>query len=332
MSAPEGIDAATGEITESYRLSWKPMNAEQALHATTQINAYAIRLPVLVKEAKEAEAWKALGCSSWTEYVEEKLVISTEYARLLLRGYDKLEELAAGTGVPVDLFTIPERVLRAVDTPTMVGVGAGVVAGLPAGTEPAEQAAVIDKAVRAKVEEQRMEEAAQRGREKAAKDLAEANARRQAAEQQEELARLRRQAERQERKDAEAAKAAKIPTPPPASDPQQEDEPAAEEPGEAGADTPSDAAAPGTTDGTGQPAAHSDGEAGDTVPPTVSPAETSLPDGWRDRLAGATYLLGLEAAAVAAHATSDDDVDLLALSEWLGDFRKARRTIKEQNA
>jgi len=318
-AAPVNVDPGTGEITPptDLRWPWEPMNAEQAMRVATQINAYSIRLPMLVKEAKDGEAWKALGCNSWTEFVEEHLVISTEYARLLLRGADKLEELAAGTGIPVDLFAIPERVLRGLDTPTMVGVGRATVAELPAGTEPEERAAAVDEAVRAKIEEQKMEAAAQRGREKAAKDLAEANARREAAAQAAELERLQREEERRQRKEAEAAKTSDTGiSHPPVSDAPDADPPAsgATTPGKAGADAPSAAAATGGTERSGQTAPLTDGADGGAVDSAVPP---SLPGDWRKRIADAAYLLGCPAEAMREAINDDDRWDLTALRDHL---------------
>lgn len=321
MSAPEGVDVVTGEIAEPYRLSWEPMNLDQAKHVTTQINAYSLRLPMLVKEARDAEAWKALGCATWTEYVQDHLVISTEYARLLLRGADKLEELAAGTGIPVDLFAIPERVLRGLDTPTMVGVGRATVAELPAGTEPEERAAAVDEAVRAKIEEQKMEAAAQRGREKAAKDLAEANARREAAAQAAELERLQREEERRQRKEAEAAKTSDTGiSHPPVSDAPDADPPAsgASTPGKAGTDTPSDAAATGGTERSGQTAPLTDGEDGGTASSSAA-VPPSLPDDWRDDVGHSTYLLRHPVAALRSALGPDERADLTALYIHLGE-------------
>lgn len=339
MSAPEGVDVATGEIAEPYRLSWEPMNRDQAKHVTTQINAYSLRLPMLVKEARDAEAWKALGCATWTEYVQDHLVISTEYARQLLRGADKLEELAAVTGVPADLFAIPERVLRAIDTPTMVGVGADALASLPAEATPEQQAGAVDAAVRERVSEQRMEEAAQRGREKAAADLAEAKVRREAAGVAEKAERDRQRAEyeaelRAERERAEADQTSDVEAPPssPSDAPGQVPAPVPVPPSDG---TPACVADEGRREGDGSgPSSAAPVTAGDAVPPAASPA---LPADWRTDLANACYLLRLPVALLADAMGEDDAADLKTLFTHVGDALDIYESIKadpakEQNA
>lgn len=317
MSVPEGIDAETGEIIappSGFRLAWEPMDAEQAKSITTQINAYSIRLPMLVKEARDAEAWKALGCATWTEYVEEHLVISTEYARLLLRGADKLEELASATGVPVDMFVIPERVLRAIDTPTMVGVASEAVASLPATATETEKSQAVDNAVRQKVTEQQLEDAARRGREKAAADLAAAKVRKEAAEAEARAERERQDAERAARK-AAANKTSDGGGPPAPSSGTPDQEPSR----------------PGTgkhPDASAEPAAAAasgDGGTGETAPPAGPvPGATQpvLPDDWSNRIARATHLLGCPIDLLRPLLTDDDRIDLQDLHTYLTDLLK----------
>lgn len=339
LEVPENVDVETGEILppEGFRLPWEPMNREQAITVKGQINAYAIRLPMLVKEAKEGEAWKALDCANWTEFVDEHLAISMEYARLLLRGYDKLEGLSTASGVPVELFEIPERLLRQLDTPTMVGVGREVMAALPAETKPEVAASAIDAAVRAKVEEQKLEEAAQRGREKAAKDLAEAKARRDAAEKDAELGRLRQAEERRKRKDAEAAKAAKTSddgAPLAASDEPGVHPPVAPGSNPHGAVSEPRTDTPAADTGTGQPAPHTGDEVDGGVvsssaatPPSLELEAAAEREAIARDMVAARALLNRDPARVVELMTAEDAATWIDhkedMAEWFHGFDAA---------
>src|SRR5688572_26712226 len=122
---PAGVDPETGEvlvpeIAEGYRLSWEPMNREQAVEATNRVNTYAKRLPQVVKEVHDGKAWEALGYDDWDAYVEDALVVSNRYANMLLAAADFVEQLATMFDVDIDLFALPERVLRGLDSGTMV--------------------------------------------------------------------------------------------------------------------------------------------------------------------------------------------------------------------
>ena len=113
------------------------------------------------------------------------------------------------------------------------------------------------------------------------------------------------------RREAEASGEDSPPAPSP--EPGQVSPPApATSTGEAGADTPSDAAATGTT-GTTRPGESDEGVPGDRLTPS-SPA---LPDDWSDRLARATHLLGCPVDLLRERLTDDDRIDLADLRTYI---------------
>lgn len=91
--------------------------------------------------------------------------------------------------------------------------------------------------------------------------------------------------------------------------------PPVQDPGKAGADTPSDAAATGCTDAD-IPASGAGSDGGEAVPPTAPPVAT-LPADWRTRLANAAYLLGCPADLLRDALDGDDRADLEALHAHL---------------
>ena len=336
----------TGEIQSpaDLRLAWQPMNRDQAAEATNRVNAYAKRLPQVVKEAFDGRAWEALGYESWDDYVDDALVITRRYANMLLAAAVNLELLAEMFDVDVDLFGLPERVLRGIDAGTMVPAISEALAELTEDVTDGDRVEVIESTVRTetkKVTKTKQEAKA------ATEGIAAARARREAEAQKppepEPVAcsvtdcpdhaigdlgfcpwhhgKFLADVER----DAAAKKPVPDEEPPPSSDePQQDPAPAAaHDPGKAGAPE-SRAAATGST-GASSPGAGDGGGTGDVLP--TPPAET-LPADWRDLIGHATYLLRLDAAQVAAAATADDDADLCALTEWCFQYVQA----KEQNA
>lgn len=316
---PEHLDITTGEIhaPADLRLAGEPMTHDQAVEATNRANAYAKRLPMVVKEVFDGRAWQALGYESWEEYVDDALVISRRYANMLLRAAVNLELLAETFDVDVALFGLPERVLRSLDAGTMVPAVTDALAELSPDATDEERAEVIETTVRtettkvtkAKAEQSaadKLKAAEERGRQKALADLA--------ARQEREATEAAAQAER-ERKAADRARKSSGEDPPPAPslEPGQVSPPApATSTGEAGADTPSDTAAPGDT-GTTRPGESDEGVPGDRLTPS-SPA---LPADWRDRLACAVYFARLDPGLLRPVLDDDDRADLTVLRDHL---------------
>lgn len=80
-------------------ISATPLSRDEARTLTQRINATAGDLCLLLLEAHERQAWRALGYSSWTEYATEELNISRSYAyRQLDLGRVTLALAAAVTG------------------------------------------------------------------------------------------------------------------------------------------------------------------------------------------------------------------------------------------
>lgn len=206
MSAPDGIDVATGEVlaTTDFRLSWEPMTATQAEEATAKANAYLIRSPQLVRDLKDGKAWEALGYPSWHAFVDDRLVISVQYADLLVKFAERLELLAEAVDVDASLLAVNERALRGLPAETMVSAATEAVADLGDSADDLERAQVAAEAAR-KANADRIEEAARRGREKAEADLAVARAEKARAEAEAEQARQERAAKRAADKAAKEA-------------------------------------------------------------------------------------------------------------------------------
>lgn len=281
MSAalPEGVDQATGEVraAREYRLAWEPMTAVQAEEATNTANAYLLRSPQLVKDLKDGQAWEALGFPSWHAYVEERLVISVQYADLLVKFATRLEMLAEAIDVDAALLAVNERALRGLPTETMVSVATDAVAELADDASDLERAeAAADAAKKANAD--RLEEAARRGREKAEADLAVAKAERARVEAEAEQARQERAAKRAKAK-------------------------AAQDPGQN--DDHSPVVDAGSKDDEGQ-ADHA-----------TAPLVVELAEDWRTDVDNAVYLRRHPVALLAAALTDDDRIDLTDLHTHL---------------
>lgn len=133
---------------ERIRLAHQPMNEAEAVEATNRVNAYAKRLPQCVKEVHDGQAWLALGCASWDEYVAEHLVITIRYANMLLAAATRLHELADQFDVDLELLAVPERVLRGADLGTMVPEIEANIAELGPDPEPEAKAAAVTEGIR----------------------------------------------------------------------------------------------------------------------------------------------------------------------------------------
>ena len=310
---PEHLDITTGEIhaPADLRLAGEPMTHGQAVEATNRANAYAKRLPMVIKEVFDGRAWQSLGYQSWEEYVDDALVISRRYANMLLRAAVNLELLAETFDVDVALFGLPERVLRSLDAGTMVPAVSDALAELAADATDEERVEVIETTVRAetrKVTDQaladRLKAAEEKGRQKALADL-DAKAEREAAE--EAAAQAERDRKTADRAARNSGGSSSLSDEPEGSVPA----PPAEFPGKAGAGE-TDAAATGCTDGDTPPS----GAEGDGTGPSPS-GPVTLPSDWRDRLACAVYFACLDPGLLRPVLDDDDRADLEALRAHL---------------
>lgn len=145
MSAAESSGIA---FPARIRLAHQPMNEAEAVEATNRVNTYAKRLPQCVKEVHDGQAWLALGCASWDEYVAEHLVITIRYANMLLAAATRLHELADQFDVDLELLAVPERVLRGADLGTMVPEIEANIAELGPDPEPEAKAAAVTEGIR----------------------------------------------------------------------------------------------------------------------------------------------------------------------------------------
>ena len=347
----EVIDRETGEIAltpDDVRLSWQPMNEEQARKVTVDIKTYAIRLCHLVRDAKTGQAWTPLGYETWGEYVETEFGMSRQRAQQLIDHANKLDltaevvELASPPGE-----AITERATRGLNADAIRDALIAAMAEAPAPATEADRLAIAEQAIASlRVEVRKAKQAAstavdavtaQQNEEAAfARGVAVAHQNTNTGAGGDDGSTPAGDADPNEggdgasghdagQDDPEPPAAVSDEEPPPSSDePQQVPAPAAaQDPGKAGAPE-SRAAATGST-GASSAGAGDGGGTGDVLP--TPPAET-LPADWRDLIGHATYLLRLDAAQVAAAATADDDADLCALTEWCFRYVQA----KEQNA
>jgi hypothetical protein len=142
-------DSATGiAVPADLRLADEPMNREQALKVTDQINTHSVRLVQVVVEAKRGSAHLALGFDTWDEYCDRALKISRQHANNLLRYAGKIDEIAAWTGIDAELFDLPERAIRSVPVETMVSISDAAIGELEPGATDVEQAAAASKAIK----------------------------------------------------------------------------------------------------------------------------------------------------------------------------------------
>lgn len=103
-SGPNQDDVADAEIVETADLT--PEQATELLAQvqtlTGQLYATADKIDKLLVQLHDRKGWKALGCSSWTAFVEEKLPFGERRARQrLAHGRIVLELESTGTNVPV---------------------------------------------------------------------------------------------------------------------------------------------------------------------------------------------------------------------------------------
>lgn len=92
----------------------RELTAEEARALTTEIQHVTVRTWLLVAEAHERKAWKALGYSSWKQYVTEELRMSEPRSFQLLDQAKIMQELTRAGMDPIAIEPPPARVVQRV--------------------------------------------------------------------------------------------------------------------------------------------------------------------------------------------------------------------------
>jgi hypothetical protein len=146
--APEGVDAETGEIVSRPVVLF---TTEEAEAHTAKITATAAVLCLLVKEAHDKQAWKALGYTSWAAYVDERFIgkVSRSRSYQLIAQAAVIEGLAAETGAEVSTVvdTFPEGKVRGINAETALTVVREALMDLSPEATTADRLAVADETV-----------------------------------------------------------------------------------------------------------------------------------------------------------------------------------------
>jgi len=123
------VDADTGEKVRATVL----MTEAEAQEITQKIKNYCGMVCVLVREAHDKQAWKALSYPSWSAYCKAEFDVSRSRSYQLV----KHAEIAAGLAdaAQADVSTmvdrLPERTTRDLDPEAVIAAAADAVADLP---------------------------------------------------------------------------------------------------------------------------------------------------------------------------------------------------------
>lgn len=105
---------------------------DEARRLTADIKAWAGTLWVRLEAARNGRAWKALGYTSWADYLETEFDISRSRGYQLVAHAAAVRELAEAAGLEVSTAVdIPERHTRAIDTTAAAADIAAAVAAEP---------------------------------------------------------------------------------------------------------------------------------------------------------------------------------------------------------
>lgn len=143
MNPPAEVEIAP---PADFRLSWEPMNLEQAQAITTKIGATAKALCFAVRDAYNGQAWVPLEFATWEDYTWENFGWSRQRAHQLIQHADKLDLMAAGLDVAADtVAAIPERATRGLSIDDVKKIVTQVVMDLPANSTTGVKLAAIDR-------------------------------------------------------------------------------------------------------------------------------------------------------------------------------------------
>lgn len=115
VDGPAEVDPGTGEIHRPAVL----MNEDEARKITADIKAWAGTLWKKLKEAHDGQAWRALGYSSWRDYIDTEFDMGKSQAYRLIAHANAVYELAEAAGLDPEVSpmgdTLSERTTRALD-------------------------------------------------------------------------------------------------------------------------------------------------------------------------------------------------------------------------
>lgn len=139
MSASLWLDQAVGHHVEG------DLDATEAAALTAKIKAYVGVTWLLLNEAHERRADKALGYASWAEYVEAEFDMSRSYAYRLIAHAKAVYELAGKAGLSdvSPIGDIPEGKTRAIDIEEVAAEVERQAAALPAEATDEDRAEVV---------------------------------------------------------------------------------------------------------------------------------------------------------------------------------------------
>lgn len=124
---------------------------DEAEAHTAKIEATAAVLCLLVKEAHDKQAWRALGYGSWAAYVDERFVgkVSRSRSYQLIAQAAVIEGLAAETGAEVSTVvdTFPEGRVRGLAAKAVTAVVRQALMDLPPSATTADRLAAADETV-----------------------------------------------------------------------------------------------------------------------------------------------------------------------------------------
>lgn len=134
------VDVETGEVVN--------ITQAEAEKLTAEIKAWAGTLCVKVKEAFDRKAHRAMGYSTWAEYMQAEFDISRSRSYQLVAHAGVVEQLAVTAGIDVStIVDTPEGQTRDIDLEAVAGEVANRVADLPAEATEEDRAALVTETV-----------------------------------------------------------------------------------------------------------------------------------------------------------------------------------------
>ena len=136
--APESVIYRDRDFTE-----------DEARRLTADIKAWAGTLWVKLKYAHDGKAYKAMGYSTWVDYLRDEFDISKSQGYRLLAHARTMDQLADAAGLyeASPIGDIPEGQTRGIDLPSVADAIADQVHHLPHDATDAERAAIVTKVI-----------------------------------------------------------------------------------------------------------------------------------------------------------------------------------------
>lgn len=140
------VEPDTGEVTV---LLTKP----EAVALTAKIQGYFGATCLLVKEAHDKQAWRAMGYGSWAAYCKAEFDYSRSYSYRLIGHVNRILELSAAAGIEAEVSpmgdTLSERATRDLDMGETVEAVEEATADLPADASNEDRLDVAMEAIKA---------------------------------------------------------------------------------------------------------------------------------------------------------------------------------------